>query len=328
MVIGHERIIRFLLKAAKSDNLAHAYIFSGPESIGKMTTALEFSKFLQCSGREVLGESKHFNYCDQCKDCYDIDNKSHPDLLIIEPENEDITIGQIRNLTKSFSLKNYSAPYKIVIIDGAEKMTAEAANALLKTLEEPARSSLLILATSYPDALLDTISSRCQQIKFLPVAYQELENNLLDYYKNDSSVLADIPEAARVSSGIPGAAIKTIHDTAFKERKDEVYGHFFNLAGSSLNFRYQYVNSFLLKNNIDEVLSAWLHLLNNLLHLRFNRAVSSVNINIGEDLKNALANYSLAKILLLIEKIKETKFLLRTTNVNKKLALEVLMLEL
>lgn len=306
--------------------MAHAYLFSGPESVGKMTVAQEFAKFLQCSA--VIGiNHRAFSYCNQCKDCYDIDKRSHPDFSVVAPLNENIIIEQIRNLIRTLAFKNYSAPYKIVIIDQAEKMTPEAANALLKTLEDPTSHSIIILVTAYPDVLLPTIISRCQQIKFSLSSYQEIEKGLLNYYQNEPSVLANIPEASRLSSGRTGTAIQIINNPGFRSRREEICRKFFEIIDSSLSGRYQYVNTMTLANT-EEILSVWLYILKDSIYSYFNKSSFILNAKFHKELRDLLNKYSVTKILFIIDRIKEVKFLLRATNVNKKLALETLMLEL
>lgn len=330
MIIGHNRIVKYLSEVAKAGNLSHAYLFSGPESLGKMALATEFAKFLQCQNAKNGKQS--FDYCGQCKDCYDMDRKSHPDFTVfpsaVSEENE-IKIGQIRDLIRIFSFKNYSAPHKIAIIDNADQMTNEAANALLKTLEEPGENSILILITSHSESLLPTIVSRCQQIKFFTVPYLDLEKGLLNYFNGDSSVLADIPEAARLSSGRPGIAVKIIQNPTFKEKKEENCRTFLKLNDFSLNSRYQYVSSMLAKeNDIADVLNNWLYVLKDVIYLHFGAQRFILNSGIKNQIENLRERYSLRKATALMNEIKETMFILRTTNVNKKLALENLMLEL
>ena len=330
MIIGHQRIIQYLLRSTASKNLAHAYLFSGPESVGKMALAAEFAKFLQCSHAKSGKQS--FDYCGQCKDCYDMDRKSHPDFTVfpsVMSEEKEIKIGQIRDLIRTFGFKNYSAPYKIAIIDNADQMTNEAANALLKTLEEPSDNSILILIASHSESLLPTIVSRCQQIKFFTVPYCDLEKGLLNYFNRDSGVSADIPEAARLSSGLPGIAVKIIQNPAFKEKREENCRNFLGLNNSSLNSRYQYVSSMLAKEDeIADILNNWLYILKDIIYLHFGAKHFILNTGIKNQLENLREKYSLRKATALMDEIKETIFILRTTNVNKKLALENLMLGL
>ncbi|MEK7627551.1 MAG: DNA polymerase III subunit delta' [Patescibacteria group bacterium] len=330
MIIGHQRIIQYLSRSTALKNLSHAYLFSGPESIGKMMIAMEFAKFLQCPNAK--NGRQPFNYCGRCKNCYDMDIKSHPDFTIFPSaafEENEIKIGQIRDLIRIFSFKNYSAPYKIAIIDNADQMTNEAANALLKTLEEPSDNSILILISSRSESLLPTIVSRCQQIKFFSVPYYDLEKGLLSYFNGDSSVLADITEAARLSSGRPGIAVKIIQNPSFKGKKEENCRTFLELNNFSLNSRYQYVSLMLAKENeVADILNNWLYILKDIICLHFGAQHFILNIRIKNQLENLREKYSLKKAMALMNEIKETIFILRTTNVNKKLALENLMLAL
>ena len=141
-----------LEKSVKNNKLAHAYLFLGQENLGKMALAKQFVKIAQC-GLEKSEEKINKIPCGECRSCRDIEKNIHPDILIIKPEAQDkkkaskktsIGIGQIRSLQRQLSFYPHSAPYKIAIIDNADKMTQEAANALLKTLEEPSGKAILI----------------------------------------------------------------------------------------------------------------------------------------------------------------------------------------
>jgi DNA polymerase-3 subunit delta' len=147
--------------------VSHAYLFYGPESIGKKLTAIEFAKALNCEGS---GSSDN---CGDCPSCRKIDRAIHPDFFLLEPKkssptarNAFINVDEIRELQKKLAYLPYEAKTKVAIIDGAETMNPHAANTLLKTLEEPPSSTILILIASNPYQLLPTIVSRCQGVKF------------------------------------------------------------------------------------------------------------------------------------------------------------------
>ncbi|MEO8065311.1 MAG: AAA family ATPase [Candidatus Doudnabacteria bacterium] len=154
-ISGHKKQLEFLENAIKRDRLAHAYTFAGPDSVGKRTVALRLAQeLLQADG-----------------------NNFHPDLLIIErPEDKKvIVIEQIRELVYKLSLLPYQAKYKVALIDNAEDLNEEAANALLKCLEEPKPSTIIILITGNSNRLPKTIISRTQKINFGLVAGPEFE---------------------------------------------------------------------------------------------------------------------------------------------------------
>ena len=162
-ILGHERQKAILKRAQSSGRLAHAYLFEGPEGIGKRLVALALARSLFCATR---------NGCGECPACRKVDHQNHPDLHIVEADGNTIKIEQIRVLQKELSFRPLEGERKICVIEAAEKMNASSGNALLKTLEEPAGHALLILLTSRPDAVLPTIRSRCQRLPFsrLPTA--------------------------------------------------------------------------------------------------------------------------------------------------------------
>src|ERR1051325_9968022 len=162
-ILGQEYALSLLQKALGSTRLGHAYLFYGPSGVGKRLTALQFAKVLSCHGAAV-------DACDKCTSCHKIDTGNHPDVVVINPEGTSIRIEHIRTLQRQLSYKPYESQRTVVIIDGCESLTPPAANALLKTLEEPPTSALLLLLTSKKDVLPLTIVSRCQQIPFRPLA--------------------------------------------------------------------------------------------------------------------------------------------------------------
>jgi DNA polymerase III delta prime subunit len=154
MILGHKKQIELLENALQKGKLAHAYVFVGPRGVGKKGVARELGMKLLEERSERVDRS---------------DNFFHPDLLEIDGR-DGIKIEQIRELIYTLSLKPYQAKYKVAIIDQAENLTIEAANALLKSLEEPKPNTVIFLITNNPYSLPKTILSRCQKIIFAPVA--------------------------------------------------------------------------------------------------------------------------------------------------------------
>jgi DNA polymerase-3 subunit delta' len=161
-ILGQGHALSLLQKALVSARLGHAYLFYGPSGVGKKLTALQFAKVLVCQGATAEA-------CDRCASCYKMTTGNHPDVVVINPEGTSIRIEHIRALQRQLSYRPYESQRTVVIIDGCESLTPPAANALLKTLEEPSASALLLLLTSKKDALPLTIISRCQQIPFRPL---------------------------------------------------------------------------------------------------------------------------------------------------------------
>ncbi|MGE3540013.1 MAG: DNA polymerase III subunit delta' [Candidatus Tectimicrobiota bacterium] len=163
---GQEQAVLLLQKALSSARLAHAYLFYGPQGIGKKLTALQFAKALACAQGTT-------DACERCPSCRKVTAGNHPDLIYVGPEGNAIRIEHIRTIQRQLGYKPYESPRTIIILDGCELFTPPAANAVLKTLEEPPETALLLLVTSKKEALPLTIVSRCQQIAFrrLPTAH-------------------------------------------------------------------------------------------------------------------------------------------------------------
>ena len=161
-ILGQERAIRLLQQALTRARIAQAYLFYGPSGTGKKLTAVQFTKALYC-------ESATADACDRCISCSKIDTGNHPDVLTVRAEGPSIGIEQVRAIQHHLSYRPYEQQRITVIIDGCELLTAPAANALLKTLEEPPDCALLILLTGKRAALPLTLISRCQPVPFQPL---------------------------------------------------------------------------------------------------------------------------------------------------------------
>ena len=171
-ILGQQKAVLSLQAQLRTNRIAQAYLFAGPEGVGRKKTAIEVAKALNCRNKEQIEP------CDECPSCRKIDKNIHPDVHLIDfawqaglleekPEQQtQIKIDVIRDIQREISLKRFEGNYKVFIIDQAEKMSQSAMNCLLKTLEEPPENSLLILVTTSQDMLTQTIISRCQIIKF------------------------------------------------------------------------------------------------------------------------------------------------------------------
>jgi len=168
-IIGHEQQKKLLRHAFASDKLAHAYLFSGIEGIGKRLMALALARLVFC--HEGKG-------CGNCSACRRIDHNNHPDLHVLEPDGQFIKIEQVRTLQKNLAFRPLEAPHHFVLIDQAECMHPGAANALLKTLEEPPNGALFVLLSAQLHALPSTIRSRCQVLPFSHLSHTEIEKVL------------------------------------------------------------------------------------------------------------------------------------------------------
>lgn len=172
-IYGHTRQIRVLRQAITGGRIAHAYLFYGMPGIGKRSTALIFAKALNCRAAQA-------DACDQCPSCRKADHGNHPDLTVIEPAGQSIRIQEIRALQEQMTFSPYEGGRRAFIMTDAEKMNTTAANAMLKTLEEPAAANMLILISPRPYLLPPTILSRCQPLRFNPLPRETVAGYLAE----------------------------------------------------------------------------------------------------------------------------------------------------
>lgn len=179
-LIGHERSIAAIKSALAHGRLAHAYLFHGEAHIGKFLTAVRLAQALNC---DTAASRENLDSCGTCRSCLQIAARTHPDYVVIEPDRElavpQIKIEQIREIEQQLIYRPLIGEKKICIIDDADRLTIGAANALLKTLEEPPPYGLFILISSRPMALPATIRSRCQSLRFLAPAFTQVEAALI-----------------------------------------------------------------------------------------------------------------------------------------------------
>ena len=185
-----------MFRILQTGNIPHAQLFTGIEGVGKLEAAVRFAMACNCHKAEiVVGHSasaedklnRKFSTdvpCDACKSCRKISSRNHPDLITVDPQNKQIRVAQIRELHGILAMKPYEARYRFVIISDAHSMNVEAANALLKVLEEPPHQTFLILTAHHRHDLLPTIASRCQHVRFHPIS----RKTLITYMKSQAEL--------------------------------------------------------------------------------------------------------------------------------------------
>lgn len=169
---------------ARNETLPHALLLSGPAGTGKEEAALTLAQILNCHTptEPSVPPSTHFSShrCGTCRSCRKIDAGTHPDIRVIEPEGSHIKIAQIRDLCNTLLAKPLEATHRVILIKDAGRMNREAANALLKVLEEPPAGTFFILTTSQPSELLPTVLSRCQLVRFRPLSKETVVRCLME----------------------------------------------------------------------------------------------------------------------------------------------------
>lgn len=177
-------VVRMVMNSFKKDRLSHAYLFDGGAGTGKKDIAVHMAKTYFCQLRTGIDP------CQNCKDCKRVDSGNHPDLHLVEPDGQSIKIDQIRKLQKEFSYLGVESNKKVYILNYSDRMTTQAANSLLKFLEEPGQMTIAILLTEQKQHILPTIYSRCQVLTFRPLSTDHVEKALVS--EGVSSQLAKI----------------------------------------------------------------------------------------------------------------------------------------
>ena len=207
-LIGQQHPVRLLVQALQNEKMPHAWLFTGEDGVGKKTAALELARVTNCRHRPSVpeptpapGEVFFPNACGQCRSCKKIRAGVHPEIQVLAPSGVYIRIDQVRALCADLTLKSDANACRFVIIDQAHRMNAEASNALLKILEEPPEQTVFVLVAPDTSNLLPTVVSRCQHIRFHPIAQAELEAYLSRHCNTDARQAMIIASLARGSLG-------------------------------------------------------------------------------------------------------------------------------
>ena len=324
-LLGHNKVKHYLQSCLQNGSLAHAYLFSGPRHTGKTFTASLITSTLLC---EQTDKKKP---CNDCNSCIQISKGLHADVIFItlQEGKKNISIDQIRELQHSLSLRSFLANYKITIIEDAELLNEESANALLKTLEEPGEKTLFILCTAHKEALPETIISRCQTIQFNLVPQYIIENWLISRGKSKKEARI----IARFSDGRPGIAAQMLHNESFLNERSEHNNALIEFLKSDLNKKFTLINSLIQSNDfqngneaIDIFFRDWIILLRDIILVK-NNIQHVTNVLFINQISILARNMNIDTIQRAIVNITSSRKLLKQS-VNPKLILENLVLSI
>lgn len=211
-IAGHEHVKELLRRAVRYGRLPHAYLFYGPDGVGKRSTALALYAFLECEDPQPQDS------CGVCASCQRVDSLLHPDLHLVSPSGTSIGIEAVRSVVSTVIFEPFEGDWKAVVIDNAHLMTLEAANAALKTLEEPPPKTLFVLVTPCPDLLPRTVISRTFQVAFGPVPNQDIEAVIRK--RRPEAREEEIYGALSLARGSVGMALSALDSEAVRERRD------------------------------------------------------------------------------------------------------------
>jgi len=312
-ILGHQRQKDILRRALASGRLAHAYLFEGPEGVGKRLVALGVARAVFCI---------HGNGCGDCPQCRKVDHHNHPDLHLLDEEGTGIKIDQIRKLQRDLALKPLEAKKKICLIDGAERLNPAAGNALLKTLEEPPGDALIILLSAHPERLLTTIRSRCQRLPFRRLQREMLSSVLqqqLGIEETECHILAALAE---------GSFKKALGKdrSLYLEQRRELLRELTALSGNAVLPRFAFAEKLAgEKEHLQEILEIFEAFFRDLLLHKHGRPDSEwVNLDLREKIERVARQENEESLLNKLEVLAKTRRLLER-NVNRQLAIEVLL---
>jgi len=325
-LIGHEWAVQMLKKQASSGNIRQAYLITGPKGIGRRTLALRFAQALNCQDVDPEGEP-----CFACRSCELIGSEKHSDLAVVRTEEGGriLRVEQIRELGRFLSLAPYEVPFKVAILINFEEANDNAANALLKTLEEPAPKSIIILTADSGESLLPTIVSRCEMIRLRPLAASSFYEKLQG--KGDMPA-AEIKFLAHLSGGCPGSALAMMKVPDEKPDRITIRNTWLDeharLLEASRVERFTFADGISgKKDQLSQTLAVWLSLWRDILLRSSGSHVALSNIDRMEEIVSFSDQLELETVQNTVENIQQTIELL-LMNVNPKLAIENLMLKL
>lgn len=312
-IVGHEQQISILTRAREHDRLAHAYLFAGPAGVGKRQVALALAQDLFCQQQSGCGD---------CPACQKVASGNHPDLHLLDGSAGAIKIEQIRLVQQQLALRPLEGDYRICLIDGAEEMTPAAANALLKTLEEPRPDTLLLLITAEPEKLLPTILSRCQQLPFKRLPRPQLEKILQHELELNNDQVAVL---AALSDGSLDKALGR-NNQLYLENRPELIQSLSALNTNSIIPVFAFAEDLAAqKELLPEILGIFQAFYRDILLLQLGRAEPElVNLDLLEQLQQHSRTFSTDSLLLKLEALEAARSHLQR-NVNRQLAMAVML---
>lgn len=321
-LIGHEWAVELLKGQIASARLRHAYLFTGLAGVGRRTLALRLAQALNCANPPAPGD-----FCGACRACRGFAVMQHADLLLLERQEGDreIKVEALRELTRALSRTPLEARIQVALLLNFEEASEEAANALLKTLEEPNLSVLLCLTAPDADSLPQTIVSRCELLRLRPVSVEQLASGLQEHAGLD-------PDEARLlaslSNGLPGKALRLHKDEAALEQRAVWLDAGEQLLSADRVQRFAFAEKASKdREELRAQLLVWLSFWRDVVLRAANYSATLSNPDRAEKVSALAARLPLPVAKKALASVERTLGQL-DTNVNARLALEVLLLDL
>ena len=330
-IIGQDRAVALLARSLETGSISHAYMFIGPAHSGKMTLAMDLARALNCEGTD--------RPCGRCEPCRKVTDLKHADVQVVGITGDDssteskskteISIDQIRQIQHTASLPPFEGKYRIYIIENTELLSVEAANALLKTLEEPESKVVFILLVTDSSLLLETVVSRCQPVEFISVPSEMIKESLTGRWGIDPEKATLL---ARLSRGRFGWAVSAAQDDRLLEQRSEIVENMLDVIDADIETRFSLSSQLAGKfsndrNFVFERLDILLSLWRDMLLIKTDSIDNITNIDRINELSGMAERRSLSGIRDFIRSIQKANVELRQ-NANPRLVLEILMINM
>jgi DNA polymerase-3 subunit delta' len=317
-ILGHQRPITLLRRAIQNEKVVNSYLFLGSEGIGKKYAALQFAKALNCLGEEAgRGDA-----CDQCSSCKKVDHALHPDVLLIEPEGQNIRVDQVRQLQRDLAYRPYEGKRRIYILTAADRMAPNMSNILLKTLEEPPLHTVIVLLANNSRWILPTILSRCQLIRFNPLPTPLVSNWLMETKGLDEE---EAHLLASLSEGSPGKALE-IQEEIRQIQREELLKEWIGSKSLSAERIGSWVGTLPSeRENLLLILELAKTLLRDLAMVKTLKKPALIHSDLLPVMEAIATNWSLSSLFNRMEILNRTALAIKA-NANTGLALEAMML--
>lgn len=323
-IVGQKNVVTNIKNAIKYGRTAHAYLFCGPDGVGKSTAASIFAAAVNC-------KAKMLDPCGRCSSCIKAQSGNHPDIIHFRPRKhsgskESIAVDDIRDLQMDMLKKPYEDGKKVYIIHDAQKMTEQAQNALLKTLEEPPEHTLIIMLADNMYSLLKTIMSRCQILKFTRAPERDIERYLIDKM---SIPKEEAKYISAFSDGILGKAMDFIEDEQFKNTRNEVIDLAAGLYKCDKFIALSKADYFLQnRERIDNILDVMMSFFRDMLiYKECGDKGLIINLDKENIIQREYSKYTTDSLYNIIDCIKKTAGSMKY-NINFQLAIEAMLLKL
>lgn len=323
-IIGHEWAVRLLASQLASDRTRHAYLFTGASGLGKSTLARCLMQAFNCTG--------DLPPCGQCRPCGLIGRGAHPDMLTVEPEGTSIKIEAIRDLQAALALRPLEARFRVALIVDAHRLTAAAADALLKTLEEPSAGARLLLVAEGTGAIAPTIVSRCQVMALRPVPARQIEAALAARFHLPAEEAALL---AKLSGGRPGWALRVAEEmgsgkpSPLLAQRTQMVDDLLAALRADRTGRMTYAESVAAHSEtLMPLLDTWQNWWRDAVLLAEDSHIELVNADQIETLVDVAEAVGIEGARRALKAVHETAGLLADTNVNARLALDVMLLRM